>query len=192
MYLDRRTFQRPTGRIVYQYLVECPTCKKQRWVWNAKASLCQVCAGKACYKRPLKERIDKRKEGDGYITKQGYHLLFDGKNYVPAHRLQFADLPRTHVVHHIDGDKLNNHMENLLPLSKQAHRKLHGQLEQVSYDLIQAGFIEFDKQSNTYRLSTSAQKWVEQYSVNSGKTLPSGVEGNPEPSPKWGRCNDYP
>ena len=96
------------------------------------------------------------------------------------------------MVHHIDGDKLNNQLDNLLPLSKQAHRELHGQLEQVSYLLIQCGFIEFDRSSCMYRLSTSAQKYAEQFSVNSGELLPGGAGDNPEPSPSRGRCNDYP
>lgn len=144
------------------------------------------------YTLPTKERKDKRKHGNGYITRQGYHLVFDGKNYIPAHRLAFPDLPNDHVVHHIDGNKLNNEKSNLLSLSKQAHRELHGQLERVSYQLIQAGLIEFDLGTCTYRLSTPMQKCMGQYSVNSGEILPGGAEDNPEPSPKWGRCNDYP
>ncbi len=192
MYLERKKITKESGKAVYQYLVECPCCKHQRWQWKTNGTYCKSCAGKMSYTLPEKERKDKRKHGNGYITKQGYHLLFDGTNYVPAHRIAFPDLPSDHVVHHIDGDKLNNKIENLLPLSKSAHRELHGQLEKVSYTLIQAGFIEFDHVNKVYRLSTSAQKWVEQYSVNSGEILPGGAEDNPEPSPKWGRCNDYP
>jgi len=192
MYLERRTQINPKGKTVYQYLVECPCCNEQRWQWKTNGTYCKRCAGRISYTLPQVERKDKRKHGNGYITKQGYHLLFDGQSYVPAHRLAFPDLPDTHVVHHIDGNKLNNKLTNLLPLSKQAHRELHGQLEQVSYGLIQNGFIEFDQSSGAYRLSTSAQKWVEQYSVNSGELLPDGAGDNPEPSPLRGRCNDYP
>ena len=192
MYLERRTQINPKGKTVYQYLVECPSCNEQRWQWKTNGTYCKSCAGRVSYTLPQVERKDKRKHGNGYITKQGYHLLFNGQSYVPAHRLAFPDIPDTHVVHHIDGNKLNNKLNNLLPLSKQAHRELHGQLEQVSYGLIQNGFIEFDESSGAYRLSTSAQKWVEQYSVNSGELLPGGAGDNPEPSPLRGRCNDYP
>ena len=192
MYLERRKFTKDSGKTVYQYLVECPVCKDQRWQWKTNGQHCKSCAGRMSYTLPSKERTDKRKHGNGYITKQGYHLLFDGTSYVPAHRIAFPDLPSDQVVHHIDGDKLNNQISNLLPLSKSEHRALHGQLEEVSYKLIQVGFIEFDFSSREYRLSTSAQKWVEQYSVNSGEILPGGAEDNPEPSPKWGRRNDYP
>ena len=194
MYLDRRKLEDPSWKKPrYQYLVECDVCHNNRWVWNPKNIRCQSCAGRISYTLPTIERKDKRKHGNGYITKQGYHLLFDGEKYVPAHRMAFSDLPEDHVVHHIDGNKLNNILSNLLPLSKQAHRELHGQLEQLSYTLIQCGFIKFDRHSSTYRLSTFAQKCVKQLSVNSGEPLPGGAGGNPEPSPvQWGRRNDYP
>ena len=192
MYIDRRKQINQKGRIVYQYLVECPSCKEQRWQHKTNGTYCRCCAGRNSYTPPQVARKDKREYGNGYITKQGYHLIFDGAKYVPAHRMAFPDIPDNMVVHHIDGNKLNNHITNLLPLSKQAHRALHGQLERVSYGLIQNGFIEFDPISCTYRLSTSAQKWVEQYSVNSGEVLTGGAEDNPEPSPLRGRCNDYP
>lgn len=128
----------------------------------------------------------------GTSQNKGYHLIFDGTNYVPAHRTTFTDIPKNWVVHHIDGDKLNNVVDNLIPLSKQAHRELHGQLEKLSYLLIQSGLITFDKNTGTYSLSSSLQKCMELNSVNSEKLLPGGAEDNPEPSPKWGRCNDYP
>lgn len=193
MYIEKRTHTKDNGRVVYQYLVECPSCKEQRWQWKTNGTYCKACAGRVSYTLPNKERKDKRKHGHGYITKQGYHLLFDGEKYVPAHRLAFPDLPSSHVVHHIDGDKLNNEIGNLLPMSKSAHQELHGQLEEISYLLIRAGLIEFDRDSCTYRLSTLIQKCMRQYSVNSGKLLPGGAEDNPEPSLViQGRCNDYP
>ena len=192
MYLERKKLVNAAGKTVYQYLVECPACHEQRWQWKTKASHCKSCEGQISYTLANRERLDKRKYGHGYITKQGYHLLFDGEKYVPAHRLAFPDLPADQVVHYIDGDKLNNQTSNLIPLSKQAHRELHGQLEQLSYLLIQCGFIEFDRSSNMYRLSTPAQKCVGQFSVKSGELLPGGAGDNPEPSPNWGRCNDYP
>ena len=36
-------------------------------------------------------------------------------------------------VHHIDGDKRNNHLSNLLLLTEEQHAKIHGKLD-LSYD----------------------------------------------------------
>lgn len=192
MYLDRKAEKNSAGRTVYKYLVECPDCKEQRWQWKTNGGRCKSCAGIYCYNPVSVDRKDKRKHGQGYITKQGYHLLFDGISYVPAHRMAFPGLPKTMVVHHIDGNKLNNKESNLVPLTKKAHRELHGQLETLSYTLIQLGLIQFDHTSGTYSLGSSIQKCMELISVNSVDILPGGAEDNTEPSPKWGRCNDYP
>ena len=49
-----------------------------------------------------------------------------------------------------------------------------------------------DRDTNSYNLSSSMRKLIELISVNSGKPLTDDAEGNPEPNPFWGRCNDYP
>lgn len=174
----------------YRYLHECPSCTKERWTSNAKSGKCSKCAGKESYTPPSVERKDKRKYGDGYITKQGYHLVYTEEGYKPAHRLAFPELPKDHVVHHVDGDKLNNKIENLHPCSKKEHREIHGQLERLSYLLIQQGLIVF--KDGKYFLSTSMEQFMLANSVNSGEAVASDVDGNPEPSPVTGRCNDYP
>ena len=195
MYLERKRLENsPTGKYRYHYLVECPGCKQPRWQSDAKSTKqCKPCGGRDSYVPSKVDRKDKRKNGDGYITKQGYHLVFDGEKYVPAHRMTFPNIPDDWVVHHVDGDKLHNLPDNLVPLSKQAHRELHGQLEHLSYSLIQSGLIQFDHKTSTYSLSTPMKEFMGQYSVNSVKLLPGGAEDNTEPSLiKWGRRNDYP
>ena len=37
-------------------------------------------------------------------------------------------IPAGHVVHHINGDKFNNHIENLLCMSDAEHKRLHGRV----------------------------------------------------------------
>jgi len=187
MYLSRRKTE--SGK--YQYLVECSVCKGQRWQSHARATNCKSCAGRLSYSPATVPRKDARQIGEGYITKQGYHLIFKDGAYVPAQRIPFPDLPVDWVVHHVDGNKLHNEIPNLHPCTKTEHREIHGQLEKLSYYLIQQGFIEFD--GAKYAFSTSMKKFMLANSVNSGKPVSIDIDGNPEPSQvQPGRCNDYP
>lgn len=186
MLIDSKVDER--GR--YRYLVECPDCNMQRWVAHKYASTCKPCAGRKSYVKPSAPRKDKRNYGDGYITSTGYHLVYRDGQYMPAHRIIVGDIPDGHVVHHIDGNKLNNDEMNLIVLSKREHRETHGQLERISYFLIQSGLIEF--QDGRYNLSSAMKKFVDENAVNSGEALSVDAEGNPEPIPFVGRCNDYP
>lgn len=194
-YLQRQRLEDSTeGKYRYRYLVTCRVCAKEYWTKNfpSKPPRCSSCAGSQTYTPHLTERKDIRKRGDGYITKQGYHLIFNGTEYVPAHRVGFPDLPSEMVVHHIDGNKLNNVLDNLVPLSKADHREAHGSLERVAYQFIQAGLVVYDSSNNSYDLSSIMKKLMMLIPVNSGKPLTDGAEGNPEPSLVRGRCNDYP
>lgn len=185
MYIEREVTE---GR--YRYKHRCPQCGDERWTCHAKQTICKKCAGKNSYTPAKVERADLRKRGDGYITKQGYHLVYDGRRYVPAHRLAFPDIPDDYVVHHIDGDKTNNKLSNLYPCSKADHRKVHHQLEAICYELVRSGLITFE--DGNYIKSTTIEESIVANLVNSGETLPDNAEGNPEPSPARGRCNDYP
>lgn len=73
------------------------------------------------------------------FTEQGYKLIFKPEHpncttsgYVREHRLVIEDyldryLDATEEVHHVDHDKLNNDIGNLMVLSKSEHAKLHAQ-----------------------------------------------------------------
>lgn len=191
----RRVVGTPQGVYKYEVEIACPECKKTRWVRSFRKSsslLCKSCAGRKSYVPAKIERHDKLKLGNGYITKQGYHLVYDGTKYVPAQRLAFPNLPPDKVVHHIDGDKLNNVLDNLIPLSKTEHRQSHNSLQNVAMSLVRLGLIKYDRNTNSYSLSSSMRKLIELISVKTGEVLTDDAEGNPVPSPMWGRCNDYP
>ena len=186
MYLERKI---ENGR--YRYLVACPSCNQQRWQSHTKGSRCHSCAGRETYRPAEAPRKDARQAGKGYVTKQGYHLVFKDGAYVPAQRLPFPNIPKDWVVHHVDGNKLHNELPNLHPCSKGEHREIHAQLEKLSYALIQRGLIEFD--GAKYAFSTSMKEFILANSVNSGKPVSINIDGNPEPSlVQPGRCNDYP
>ena len=94
-----------------------------------------------------------------YIDSSGYKQIWCGKQegsrgrrdgYRAEHHLVAEDLIGRallpgEVVHHIDGDKLNNAPENLYVCSGQKeHRTIHGQLEKVAMDLVKSGVIVWD------------------------------------------------
>ena len=58
------------------------------------------------------------------------------------------------VVHHIDGDPLNNERENLHVFSSPApHAAAHRSLERCAYELLRCGLVVFDRNEGLYRLA---------------------------------------
>ena len=68
------------------------------------------------------------------ILRHGRAAVWNGRGYTFEHRLIAAkelgleNLPAHLEVHHIDGDKSNNHPDNLAIATKRGHRYLHKQL----------------------------------------------------------------
>lgn len=59
-------------------------------------------------------------------------------------------------VHHIDGDKLNNDINNLVLCSDtREHRNLHCQLEEEAFKLVRSGHIKFDTETKKYYINES-------------------------------------
>lgn len=55
------------------------------------------------------------------------------------------------MVHHIDGDKLNNNIDNLeLCEDAKDHRLLHHSLQECAFELVRQGFIVFNKDKREY------------------------------------------
>ncbi len=123
-------------------------------------------------KHPYKPRFDNRKEKCEYISTRGYKYI-KNKDYLeisngwemyrPEHILVVEKnigrkLNRTkngkgEGVHHIDGDKLNNKLENLFLYSdEKEHSKIHQSLENIAYFLVKEGKILFNNITKTYEL----------------------------------------
>lgn len=95
------------------------------------------------YNIPRNKRIKKYKEPDtyhkGYITTwNGYkkvkapdnHPYKDSKGYIMEHRLIIEQsigryLEPYEEVHHIDYNKFNNSLDNLMLVTKEEHRRIH-------------------------------------------------------------------
>jgi hypothetical protein len=60
-------------------------------------------------------------------------------------------------VHHLDGDKSNNLISNLvITTGTREHALLHASLQQCAYLLYRAGLIRFNHETRSYELSNSA------------------------------------
>ena len=57
------------------------------------------------------------------------------------------------VVHHLDGNRTNNDISNLvLCESPSEHSKLHGNMERYMFELIKCGKIVFDRENKVFTL----------------------------------------
>ena len=75
-------------------------------------------------------------DGKGHISKDGYQTYKINKNIIHEHRKVMEDyigrklLPFPYeIVHHIDGNKLNNTISNLKIMSASEHMKLHRKIK---------------------------------------------------------------
>jgi hypothetical protein len=65
------------------------------------------------------------------IMRRGYYGVWNGKGYSPEHQIKLMNAwglsawPKGWEVHHIDGDKHNNSLDNLMVATKKGHRSLH-------------------------------------------------------------------
>lgn len=72
------------------------------------------------------------------------------------HRIVYEEhnnikLKKSEIIHHIDGDGFNNNIDNLWYCKDiSTHKLCHTQLEEISYQMIQEGFILFDENTEKY------------------------------------------
>lgn len=80
----------------------------------------------------MKEKIE-TKFGTAHLNPEGYYVIKsykEGNNGKFLHRLVFEDfykikLPSDIIIHHNDGDRTNNKIWNLIPLTRGEHTALH-------------------------------------------------------------------
>ncbi len=157
----------------------CRACSNAR---NAKARTGKFKPWNKGKEKPL----DQVKTGHIMKSKSGYLEIYLGKqakaygrsdNFVFVHRKVMQDaigrpLSSKEIIHHIDGNKLNNELSNLfLCSSTSEHRDIHSQLEQLSLYLVRCGVITFSQ--GVYQLAdehqamcTSVEAFAERYRVS--------------------------
>lgn len=103
--------------------------------------------------------------GGQYIDAHGYRMIYTGKgrrkdgcgwnNYRKEHVLVMEEhlgrkIEKGEVVHHINGDKLDNRIENLVLTKHAGHRDAHQSLQEIGYQLFRAGLVSFDRENLSY------------------------------------------
>ncbi len=105
----------------------CLSCEDYFHIHKNKASKCPYCGE---YYKKLKKEI-KGKDKSIKRKKQkynGYILLKSGSELIAEHRLLVQSLGidlTGKCIHHIDGNKKNNSIDNLYICTWDEHRKLH-------------------------------------------------------------------
>ena len=96
-------------------------------------------------------------------TKNGYKTVFcpshprSNKNRVLFHFLVVEEylgrfLKKDEIVHHIDGDKLNNDINNLWISNSSKHAKAHKSTEDIVYTLLREGKAKFNRKKGIYEI----------------------------------------
>ena len=151
------------GYIRYKTKIECPKCKKTRWVLRSNilkatnfTSLCQRCNGRSGSENGMwkggKIKADSRKENYyllQHVSKDSpFRCMADKRGYILEHRYIIAKklgrpLKKYEVVHHRNGIKHDNKEENLELLnSKQKHyliTKMEKRIKQLEKQVISLG-----------------------------------------------------
>ncbi len=154
------------------------TRSQEKRNWTGK-TFCRKCATRIAAKNrigkpsPFKgvARADMRGKnhpswnGGSYIDSSGYKMIHVKSghadcgwgSYSKEHRVVMEQylgrkLKKGETIHHIDGNKLNNNINNLALFNTDGehHRLAHTSLQNIGYQLYIAGFIEFDNVNKQY------------------------------------------
>ena len=105
-------------------------------------------------------------KGGRYIDAHGYVMVHVGKNlevkskwesYQKEHVVVMEEqlgrkLTKDECVHHIDGNRQNNKLENLVVIPSNKHHKItHYSLQKIGYELVKTGLIQFDREACEYK-----------------------------------------
>lgn len=164
----------------------CDRCGHEQWVnyWNIYRKgvhVCRSCSSKhTAQTREKRESWNKGKKfapkntGSSYINTNGYSEVWVGKHtlpdkaggYVREHRIlkeieMNRPLTGSELIHHVDGNKTNNKLSNLYVCDGHfGHRKVHGQLERISMELVRIGVISFNHEDGKYYIDPLARESI--------------------------------
>lgn len=86
---------------------------------------------------------------------------YEKEHVLAMERFLGRNLERGEVVHHIDGDKLNNGLENLYLMENGGHTRTHQTLQHIGYQLVRAGLVYFDHETSSYMAGDKLRELLE-------------------------------
>ena len=154
-------------KVLYHF--KCDHCgaeftkaKNGKFVLGNNIHFCSSCPQKSLMaKEAAKARI-KNSEIRGKRYDGGYPEIYAGPTY-PYRKVSWIrehiavmenhiqkKIPDGMVVHHIDGTKTNNKIDNLLLCSVAEHNQCHAKIERLVFELYQLGVVGFDRSKMEY------------------------------------------
>lgn len=167
-----------TGRHKTWYKFKCDTCgteyeKDKSHIGSTKrlsndyTHFCKKCfshAAAADLGRDTFKKNQRKRIGEKTIDSLGYVRIYVGdthqhsKGYcgsIREHVMQMENhlgrkLEKGEVVHHIDGNKTNNNLDNLDLCTVQEHNKCHSASEGLVFELYKKGLVRYDRKQKLY------------------------------------------
>lgn len=140
---------------------------KHRNIRKRKSFQCSKCVDVIRSQRVIE--LNKSRQKEVVISTKGYIYVSssDRSKYVFKHRRIMEihlgrKLLKSEVVHHIDGNRLNNSLSNLWLTDSIAHRKAHHSLEILSLFLYENGLVGFDPDKGIYFLKDDINNILKQ------------------------------
>lgn len=127
----------------------------------------------------LKGENSKSWKGGRYIDAHGYVMIYVGgpsniKTKWDAYKKEHVVVMEKHLqrkinrnenIHHIDGDKQNNKIENLQITTSKEHRDAHVSLQNIGYLLVRKNLLSFDKDKNEYYICEELKTLIEKCQI---------------------------
>lgn len=143
---------------------------------SAKARLGKPSWNKGNKLPPEKRGANHRSwRGGRYIDAHGYMMVHHHNNtarskwehYIKEHVFvmenhQGRKLGKDEIVHHIDGNRLNNVLDNLFLTDSKGHRDAHQTLQEIGYRLVRCGLVTFDRDLGQYVAQNKLRELLEQ------------------------------
>ena len=129
---------------------------------ETEVHFCENCFSYSIAQKETVKSILKKSEIRGEKFDRGYKEIYVGENY-PYRKQRWVrehivimekhigkKIPNGMVVHHIDGSKTNNDIDNLLLCTKEEHNNCHAKIERLVFELYKKGLVKFDKDKLEY------------------------------------------